>query len=141
LEQLSKHIEEEKKKVINVFETIMKDTLKMITEKKNEYLNVLDQQLFNLRYWYIFFDKQLKKAYPSKEDISFLFPTKEDLVYKLGKITNATQLTAFVRNLKEDLNEEELSDAAEINLERNRKSYVQLLSKELVKVEDIKPYY
>jgi len=141
LEQLSKHIEEEKKKVTSVFETIMKDTLKMITEKKNEYLNSLDQQLFNLRYWYIFFDKQLKKAYPSEEDISFLFPTKEDLVTKLGKITNATQLTAFVRNLKEDLNEQKLGNATEINLERNRKAYIQILSKELVKVEDIKPYY
>jgi len=62
LEKLSKHIEFEKKKVGDIFDNILKDTVKMITEKKNEYLNNLDQQLFNLRYWYIFFDKQLKKS-------------------------------------------------------------------------------
>jgi len=141
LEKLSKHIEFEKKKVSDIFDSIMKDTVKMISEKKNEYLNSLDQQLFNLRYWYIFFDKQLKKAFPSEEDIPFLFPTKEDLVGKLGKITNATQLTAFVRNLKEDLNEQHILSGSNMNLERGRQTYIQNLSKELLKVEDIKPYF
>jgi len=141
LEKLSKHIELEKKKASDIFDTIMKDAVKMISEKKNEYLNSLDQQLFNLRYWYIFFDKQLKKAYPSEEDIPFLFPTKEDLTTKLGKITNATQLTAFVRNLKEDLNEQKIGNVPGGDLDRNRKGYIQTLSKELVKVENISPSY
>ena len=141
LEQLSKHIELEKKKVSDIFDSIMKDTVKMISEKKNEYLNSLDQQLFNLRYWYIFFDKQLKKAFPSEEDIPFLFPTKEDLMGKLGKITNATQLTAFVRNLKEDLNEQHILAGSNMNIERGRQTYIQNLSKELLEVQDIKPYF
>jgi len=77
LEKLSKHIEYEKKKVSDIFDTVMKDTVKMISEKKNEYLNNLDQQLFNLRYWYIFFDKQLKKGFPAEEDIPFLSQPKK----------------------------------------------------------------
>jgi len=139
LEQLSKHIEDEKKKATHVFDTIMQDTVKMISEKKNEYLYELDQQLFNLRYWYIFFDKQLKKTYPTEEDIPFLFPSKEDLVTKLGKITNATQLMAFARNLKEDLNEQKLGIGA--GLEGGRKTYLNTLSKELLKLDNVRPKY
>jgi hypothetical protein len=141
LEQLSKHIEDEKKKASNIFDIIMQDMVKMISEKKNEYLYELDQQLFNLRYWYIFFDKQIKKTYPSEEDIPFLYPTKEDLVTKLGKITNATQLMAFVRNLKEDLNEQKLGIGASLGLEGGRKTYLNNISKELIKLDNIKPKY
>jgi len=111
----------------------------MISEKKNEYLYELDQQLFNLRYWYIFFDKQIKKTYPTEEDIPFLFPSKEDLVTKLGKITNATQLMAFARNLKEDLNEQKLGIGA--GLEGGRKTYLSTLSKELLKLDNLRPKY
>jgi len=139
LEQLSKHIEDEKKKATHIFDTIMQDTVKMISEKKNEYLYELDQQLFNLRYWYIFFDKQIKKTYPTEEDIPFLFPSKEDLVTKLGKITNATQLMAFARNLKEDLNEQKLGLGASI--EGGRKAYLSTLSKELLKLDSLRPKY
>jgi len=139
LEQLSKHIEDEKKKATHVFDTIMQDTVKMISEKKNEYLYELDQQLFNLRYWYIFFDKQIKKTYPTEEDIPFLFPSKEDLVNKLGKITNATQLMAFARNLKEDLNEQKLGIGS--GLEGGRKTYLSTLSKELLKLDNLRPKY
>src|SRR5689334_10601266 len=38
LEQLNKHIEEEKKKVTATFDTLTEDVLRMINEKKNEYL-------------------------------------------------------------------------------------------------------
>ena len=136
LESLSKHIEGEKKKVEHVFEMITKDFLRVIEEKKNEYLYSLDQQLFNLRYWYIFFDKQIKKNYPTPDDIPFLFPTKEDLNNKLQKISNSTQLTAFVRNLKEDLNENKL-----VPVRTDPKTFLNNLKAELTKLEKTKPIY
>lgn len=136
LERLSKHIEEEKKKVEFTFDIITKDFLRLIEDKKNEYLYSLDQQLFNLRYWYIFFDKQIKKAYPTAEDLPFLFPSKEELTGKLQKISNATQLMAFVRNLKEDLNEQKL-----LSIRTDQKTYLNTLKSELAKVESAKPYF
>jgi len=61
------------------------------------------------------------------------------LVNKLGKITNATQLMAFARNLKEDLNEQKLGIGA--GLEGGRKTYLSTLSKELLKLDNVRPKY
>jgi len=141
LEKLSQHIQDEKKKMSLMFDTIMQEVVKMISEKKNEYLHELDKQLFNLRYWYIFFDKQLKKTYPSEEDIPFLFPSKEELVQKLGKMTNATQLMAFVRNLKEDVNEQKLGVRATMRPEEKKNGLLEKLVLDLARVEDCKPHY
>ncbi len=141
LESLRKHVEDEKKKVSHVFDSLMQDVVKIISEKKNEYLHGLDQQLFNLRYWYISFDKQIKKAYPTEEDIPFLFPSQEDLANKLGKITNATQLMAFVRNLKEDLNEQKFSIRSIRSLEEDKNAYLKKLSLNLAEVAKSKPFY
>ena len=90
---------------------------------------------------YIFFDKQLKKAYPSQEDIPFLFPTKVDLITKFEKITNATQLTAFLRNLKEYINEHKIINTSSGDLKRNRVVFIQTLSEELVEEEKKTPSY
>jgi len=43
--------------------------------------------------------------------------------------------------LKEDLNESKIGNSTGVDLERNRKGYIQTLSKELIKVEKITPYY
>jgi hypothetical protein len=112
LESLAKQIEEEKKKVQYKFDEITKDMLKMITAKRDEFFHLLDQQLFNYRYGYIFYEKQLRKAFPKAEDLS-LYPSKEDLYNKLSKLQNATQLMAFVKNIKEDLNEAKLFESQE----------------------------
>jgi len=104
LEVISKQIEEEKKKVQLKFDEITQDIMKLINAKRDEYFQILDRQLFNYRYAYIFFEKQLRKAYPKADDAS-LYPTQEELIQKLHKIQNATQLLAFVKNIKEDMNE------------------------------------
>ena len=100
LEQFSKHIEEEKEKVAITFDTILKDTVNIIAQMKNEYLSKLDQQLLNLGHWYKFFDKQVRKTYPSEEDIPIIFPSKDELFNKLEKVY-------FRRSLPEQLCERE----------------------------------
>jgi len=139
LEQLSKHLEDEKKKMSHLFDTLIQDMTNIISGKKNEYLGKLDQQLFNLRYWFIFFEKQLKKTYPTKEDIPLSFPCKEDLLAMLDRITDSTQLTAFVRNLKEDLNEKKFGIRPE--LEGSREISLENFCNRLKKMEDVKPHF
>jgi len=65
---------------------------------------MLDKQVFNYRYAYIFFEKQLRKQYPKSDDVN-LYPEKDELWNKVTKLQNATQLMAFVKTIKEDLNE------------------------------------
>ena len=72
LEELSKHIEEQKKHVEYSFDELSQNLMSFVDAKKKEYLNELDKQLFNLRYWYIYLDKQIKKTYPTPDDVNFL---------------------------------------------------------------------
>jgi len=107
LEAISKKIEDEKKRVQLKFDELIQDLVKIVNTKRDEYFHLLDKQLFNYRYAYIFFEKQLRKAYPKADDLN-LFPTKEELSAKLGKLQNATQLMAFVKSIKEDIHESKL---------------------------------
>jgi len=78
----------------NVFDSLLEAVVKIISEKKNKRLDELDQQLVNFKCWYLSFDKQVKKTYPTEEDTSFLDPTKAELVNKLSTIIDATGLFA-----------------------------------------------
>jgi predicted nucleic acid-binding Zn-ribbon protein len=140
LEVVSKQIEDEKKRVQLKFDELTQDFLKIIKTKKDEYFHVLDKQLFNYRYAYIFFEKQLRKAYPKEDDIS-LFPTKDELVSKLSKLQNATQLLAFVKNLKEDLNESKISsgDMEWLTPEEARIILIKNISKKLDTIKNKTP--
>jgi len=127
---LSKHAEDQKKKLQVFFGEIIAETLRIINEKKDEYFQLLDQEVLKYRY-FTFFEKQLRKAFP-KEDVAGLYPTKEELYEKLGKLGNTTQLLAFVRNIKEDLNEDKiLSEQAELTPEENRIFLLKNLSKKI----------
>jgi len=78
----------------------------VLKDKKEEYLKILDKQLANYRCNYIYFEKQSRKLYPQEnEKETNLYPSKQEIITKLGKITNSTQLLAFVKNIKQDLNE------------------------------------
>jgi hypothetical protein len=49
----------------------------------------------------------LRKAFPKADDLN-LYPTGEELMIKLGKLQNSTQLLAFIKNIKDDINESKL---------------------------------
>jgi len=133
LEALTQHIEEEKKRVSEVFDLISEELLKIIEEKKAEAFSQLDQQTSNLRFWYLSFDKELKKAYPTAQDIPVLYPTREDLLNKLTNITNATQLSALVKDIRDDINE------APIDLKR--KATMNIMSKQLLEIAEMRSSY
>lgn len=132
IEAIAKHIEEEKKRVQAKYDTITKDILKLIAEKRDESFALLDQQLFNYRYGYIFYAKQLRKAFPKVEDLS-LYPSKEELLSKLSKLQNSQQLLTFVKNLKEDINENKLfqSEEGELSANEARRFLIKSISKKL----------
>lgn len=143
LQDLTDHISVQKKKVESVFDEITKEVLAVITERKNDYLYTLDQQVLNLRHWYVFIEKQLKKSFPSQEDIPQLFPSKEDLEDRLSKISNIIQLQAFVRNIKEDIHEDEVNTGPNNlqNYTELQKEKLNRLSKKLSNVEVTKPLF
>ena len=142
LDSLSSHIVNQKKRVESEFDMLIQGVLQTLTSKKNEYLYSLDQQLSNLRYWYTSFAKQIKKAYPTPEDIPHLYPSRDDLIGKLQKITNDIQLTALMRGLKEDMNEQKRFGQNErLSLEEIRKKELSEIAHKLSQLEHVKPIY
>jgi len=130
IEKVNKHIQKEKARIEERFNTIIEEFTKICKQKKEEYIALLDKQLMNYRYNYIYFEKQLRKVYPSENqsDVA-LYPTKENLLEKLGKLTNSTQLLALVKNIKQDLNEAKYNPNAQENQEENRKKHLEILEK------------
>jgi len=99
LELLTAQIEDEKKRAFAYFDKLLKEITKLITARRDECIQTLDKQLFHYRHNYAYFEKQLKKAYPQENDLS-LYPSKEELFEKLGKISNHIQLMAFVKSIR-----------------------------------------
>ena len=142
LEALSDHIADEKKRVETEFDGLIHDVLQTLTENKNKYMHSLDQQLLNLRYWYTSFAKRIKKTYPTANDIPILYPSRDDLISKVQKITNDIQLTAFIRSIKDDIHEVNKPDRNErLSLDETRKKELSELSKELSQLEHTRPIY
>ena len=105
-------------------------------------MHALDQQLLNLRYWYTSFAKKIKKTYPTPDDIPVLYPSRDDLVTKVQKIINDTQLTAFVRGIKDDIYEVNKPERNErLSLEEVRKKELSELAKQLSELECLRPVY
>ena len=71
----------------------------------------------------------------------FLFPTKEELHSKLQKLTNITQLTALVRNLKEDLVESKSVRPLTQTPEAARKAQLLVLGRKLASMEVKRPHF
>ena len=129
LEALSEHIAGEKRKVELEFDGLIHDILRILTDKKNKYMHSLDQQLLNMRYWYTSFAKKIKKTYPTVDNSPILCPSRDDLVNKVQEITNATQLTAFIRGIKDDIHEVSKPNRNErLSLDETRKSDLSELS-------------
>ena len=134
IEALISHIADEKKKVELEFDALIHDVLQTLTNKKNKYMHNLDQQLFNLRYWYTWFAKRIKKTYPT------LYPSRDDLVSKVQNITNDIQLTAFIRGIKDDIHEVNKPDRDErLSIDEIRKKELSELFKQLSQMEHRRP--
>lgn len=107
IEEITQHLENEKKRAIRDFDDLLIEVTKSIAKRKDEFCFILDQQMIIYKSNFNYFEKQLKKAFPSETDYE-LYPTKDTLFERVTKISNSTQLIAFVKNLKQDLNEQKL---------------------------------
>ena len=142
IEAFNIHIANQKNIIESEFDALIHDVLQLLTNQKKKYMHALDQQLLNLRYWYTSFAKKIKKTYPTPEDISILYPSREDLVTKVQKITNDTQLTAFIRGIKDDIYEVNKPERNErLSLEEVRKKELSELVKQISELESLRPIY
>jgi len=134
LEKLNQHIDQEKIKIENYFIKIAEELSSLLSQKKQIYLQALDQQLLKLQGWFISFEKQVRKIYPTSEDISLYFPSKENLIDKIQKITNYIQLEAFIKNIQEDLTEQRLSG-------EDQETFLRSFARKMTQVEYTRPKY
>lgn len=137
---LEAQIENQKKTITLNYEELIKQILKFVTKKRDEQIAMLDKQLFNYRQGLIYFQKQVNKSYIGSNDDSA--PTKEQIVEKFEKITNYAQLLAYVRGIKEDMNEKaSLNSGLEIELtvDEARKFQLKRLYKEINEISTKTP--
>ena len=128
IDKIQKNIVKEKAKIEERFKTLIEEFTKVCNTKKMEYISTLDKQLANYRCNYIYFEKQARKLYPTEnlENQTNLYPTQEEIIHKLHKITNSTQLLAFIKNIKQDLNEAKYNP-----LNQNQESIEEIQKKNL----------
>ena len=142
IEGLDTHISNEKKKIGSFFDVLISGGVQYLNSQKNNHLDELDKQSANLRYWYTYFTRQIKKTYPTPENIPQLFPSQEDLITKLNGITNTTELTEFVRGINEDMNEYSKNETKERStIEDIRQRELFELAKQLSSLEHLRPSY
>jgi len=134
LERLNHHVNQEKDRVEAYFAKILEELSDLLNQKKQIYLQALDQQLFKLQAWFISFEKQFRKTYPTAEDMTTLFPSRETLINRIQKITNCTQLEAFIKTIQEDLTEQKLSG-------EDQENYLRSFARKMTQVEYTRPQY
>lgn len=133
------HIEQEKEKVATIFNEIITDIVENLNQKLNEILSVFDQQLANMAYHYMTFEKQIKKAYPTAEDIQSLYPSKQELEKIISQLSSAQHLEDFVKSVKADMNEDKLSQNLNSLDEKSKARHFNTVLKKLREQEAIKP--
>jgi len=119
------------------FDEITKDFTKLINKKRDQMFVLLDKQLFNYRYGHVYLEKQLRKAFPKAED-SALYPSREELANKLSQITAAPEMMAFVKSIKDDMNEANRSKCQDTESSSNEDPRLTLIKNLSKKLEDIK---
>lgn len=102
---ITQKLETEKAKVEQVFDWLSSSVQEIITRKRKQYIELLDNQIANFAFQYSSLEKQIRKAYPTSDDVPSLYPTIEQLTAKLHDLKDTAGLAGFVRSLKQDLHE------------------------------------
>jgi len=108
LNTLTNNFNDQKTKVKETFDEIRKSVLDFIQQQENEYISLIDKEFTVISNTYERFEKVLKAGWPQPEDMSFLCPTRDQLGEKLSRATDAKQLEAMIKGIKDDINFEKL---------------------------------
>lgn len=139
LEKLSKHITSEKEQVKGFFDEITKALLETLDIMKMEYLLVLDKQLENMHEHYIFFEKELMKAYYEPKHIELRFPYVDDLRKRISLTSDSLHLEELIRDIKADIHQRGLN--IQYQGDEKRTWYFNDLVKNLKKAESMHPMF
>ena len=139
-EKLKIHIDGEKKKVEAFFTQIRGAVLAIINHKRADFIKLLDNQLVYFNNNYKAFEKELKRAYPKKDDIDAMFPTHEELELKLKKVNDAPELETFIKEIKEQLSSGETGFEVFSQSEEGKRARFDDFVKTLKEIENIQPF-
>ena len=138
--------EKEKKTIEDIFNHLKEVVVDTVSRKKKEYIQMLEERMINACNNYALFEKELKMSYPKAEDLTSLFPSKEELQARLTKLTTASEISVFMKGIIEDMHkrkakktqdvEKEERDLAALSEVLNKTEY----SKALFDVKDINTY-
>ena len=143
IEGLKEHILQEKQKIGQLFDQIKREFIESLEAQRRECLDELDKQLARLQYWHVFFEKRLRMTYPeitTKFNQTFT-SSEESLIKTFETIKDPLQFEAYIRSIKEDLNEEVLKINKTKPFDQDRKLKLPSLYKRLAELQSAKPTY
>jgi len=138
LEMLSKHIDKEKRKVKERFEDIRKSMLDIIDLKEKECLKLLEDEVLGLSDLYTEYEKLLATGWLKASDVEGVYPTSDALEQRLSKIANMEHVQAFVKEVTEDIQIENVYSDEKDGL-RKRKDRIHHLISCPQKLESLLP--
>jgi len=106
---LDKHIEREKQKVQQSFNSILKEFTVLCHNKKEEILSKLDMQLLILKNNYARYRSKIDKYYHNNKEEEEAYD-KDSLIKKINICKDTRQLEILVKNIKDDILQSNESD-------------------------------
>ena len=140
---LKDHLLQEKQKVGKLFDKIKKEFIESLEAQRAACFAELDQQLERLQYWHVFFEKRLRMTYPdtpTKFNLAFN-SSEEPFTKAFETIKDPLQFEAYIRSIKEDLNEEILQINKTKPFDQDKKFKLPSLYKRLLEFQSTRPSY
>jgi len=103
LNKVSSTVEQQKAQLITLFDQFKASLMKVINQYQEKYLKILDDQVNEIYKSFETFEQQVKRAYPSTEEINNLYPTLDQLNNTLEEIKEVPDLEEYIKNLKQNL--------------------------------------
>lgn len=125
---VSQRIESEKTKLGKIFDQISASAQEIITQKRKQYMTLLDNQLENFTLKLSSLDNQIGKAYPDPEKIHLFYPTLQQLTSRVQEVKDSGRFAGIIKDLKQDLHTHNNPNREEIILNSIKNLTSQILA-------------
>lgn len=131
-------LDRHRQQIENATEDIKNVMIERIERKKSEFLRLLDNHFENYCQKYEELEKTLRMCYPRQEDIDALFPTRDELENDFRRTRSTTDVEAFVKKIKNQLEENKNNIGASFLNDEIKQQKLETLKAELLDLEIFK---
>ena len=103
IQKFTEHINEEKAKVEMLYDRLEKVIVETVRTFKKKHVELLDDQISQLKNMYFEFEMDLQEAYPNRDNVDSVLLSEKDLQISLGQISDVATLEGFIDKIKQDI--------------------------------------